>query len=65
MILSNLRDPRSQTQFGNALVIETQFRNVGNRVVGTLSFPNRVWEREIKAYASNDFSDLRHPISDL
>ena len=36
---------RSQTLFGNALVFETPFRRRGNRVAGTRSFPNRVWER--------------------
>src|SRR4051794_22420818 len=36
---------RSQTLFGNALVFETLFRKGGNRVAGTLAFPNRVWER--------------------
>ena len=40
-----LSNPRSQTLFGNALVLETLFRRRGNRVAGTLSFPNRVWER--------------------
>jgi hypothetical protein len=41
----SLSAPRSQTLFGNALVFETRFRRRGNRVAGTLAFPNRVWER--------------------
>ena len=43
--------PRSQTLFGNALVFETPFRGWGNRVAGTLAFPNRVWERGLRICA--------------